>query len=160
LLETTERRRAHEQQQLLIAEIKHRIKDTLATVQSIAVQTLRSTSAEERQAFVGRLRALAGAHDLVALESWNRASVHDVVRRALKAFQEDHRERFLISGPRDVWLNASKLLLLAMALYGLGTNAVEYAHCQMAVDRCVLSGNCCKVSNSIGQNSVGAKEAG
>ena len=122
----TERRRAQEQQQLLIAEIKHRIKNTLATVQSIAVQTLRSTSAEERQAFVERLRALAGAHDLVTLESWNRASVHDVVCRALEAFQEDHRERFVISGPRDVWLNASKSLLLAMALYELGTNAVKY----------------------------------
>ena len=122
----TERRRAQEQQQLLIAEIKHRIKNTLATVQSIVVQTLRSTSAEEREAFVGRLRALAGAHDLVTLESWNRASVHDVVCRALEAFQDDHRERFQISGPRDAWLNASKSLLLAMALYELGTNAVKY----------------------------------
>jgi PAS domain S-box-containing protein len=121
----TERRRSQERQQLLIAEIKHRIKNTLATVQSIAVQTLRSTSAEERQAFVERLRALAGAHDLVTLESWNRASVHDVVCRALEAFQEDHRERFLTSGTRDVWLNASKSLL-AMALYELGTNAVKY----------------------------------
>jgi two-component system, chemotaxis family, CheB/CheR fusion protein len=122
----TERRRSQERQQLLIAEIKHRIKNTLATVQSIAVQTLRSTSAEERRAFVERLSALADAHDLVTLESWNRASVHDVVCRALEAFQEDHRERFLTSGTRDVWLNASKSLLLAMALYELGTNAVKY----------------------------------
>jgi PAS domain S-box-containing protein len=122
----TERRRAQEQQQLLIAEIKHRIKNTLTTVQSIAVQTLCSASSEERQAFIGRLRALAGAHDLVTLESWDRATVHDVVCRSLEAFRENHRERFLISGPRDLWLNASKSLLLAMGLYELGTNAVKY----------------------------------
>jgi two-component system, chemotaxis family, CheB/CheR fusion protein len=122
----TERRRAQEQQQLLIAEIKHRIKNTLATVQSIAVQTLRSASSEERQAFIGRLHALAGAHDLVTLESWDRATVHDVVCRSLEAFRETHRERFLIGGPRDLWLNASKSLLLALGLYELGTNAVKY----------------------------------
>jgi PAS domain S-box-containing protein len=105
----TERRRAQERQQLLIGEIKHRIKNTLATVQSIAVQTLRSASVEERQAFVGRLHALAGAHDLVTLESWDRATVHDVVYRALEAFRETRRERFLIGGPHVVWLNASKV---------------------------------------------------
>jgi two-component sensor histidine kinase len=115
-------------------------------VQSIAVQTLRSSSAGERQAFVEPLRALAGAHDLVTLESWNRASVRDVVCRVLEAFQEDHRERFVIRGPCDVWLNASKSLLLAMALYELGTNAVKYG---VAADRC-MTGNCCKGSNSIG----------
>jgi len=122
----TERRCAQETTAASHRRDQASLENTLATVQSIALQTQRSTSAEERQAFVGPLRALAGAHDLVALESWNRASVYDVVSRALATFQEDDRERFMISGPRDVWLNASKSLLLAMALYELGTDAVKY----------------------------------
>src|SRR5262249_5294295 len=61
----TERKRTEQQQQLLVGEIKHRIKNTLATVQAIARQTLQGAPAHEREAFVGRLMALANAHDLL-----------------------------------------------------------------------------------------------
>jgi two-component system, chemotaxis family, CheB/CheR fusion protein len=122
----TERRRAQEQQQLLVAEIKHRIKNTLATVQAIAMQTMRTASIDEREAFVGRLHALASAHDLVTLENWNRASMRDVVCRALDAFRGMQRNRFLLNGPDNVWLDASRSLLLAIAVHELATNAVKY----------------------------------
>jgi PAS domain S-box-containing protein len=69
----TERRRAQEQQALLLGEMKHRVRNTLATVQAIATQTLRSAASEDRDAFLARLRALAGAHDLLTLERWNQA---------------------------------------------------------------------------------------
>jgi PAS domain S-box-containing protein len=121
-----ERRRAQEQQELLVAEIKHRIKNTLATVQAIATQTLRGTSADERSAFISRLHALANAHDLLTLESWNRAPLRDVVGRVLAPFQEKHRERFLIDGPGDLWLSANRSVLLALVLHELATNAVKY----------------------------------
>ena len=68
----TERRRAQEQQNLILGEIKHRIRNTLATVQAISAQTMRSATAEERSAFAARLRTLAAAHDLLTLEKWNR----------------------------------------------------------------------------------------
>ncbi len=69
----TNRKRAEEQKNLLLLEMKHRIKNTLATVQALATQTMRSASAEERATFLARLQSLANAHDLLVLEQWNRA---------------------------------------------------------------------------------------
>jgi two-component sensor histidine kinase len=106
--------------------MKHRVNNTLATVQAIAVQTLQRTPDEEREAFIARLHALAKAHDLLSLKSWDRAQLRDVVGTALRAFQEAHRARFLIEGPDDIWLEANRSLLLAMALHELATNAVKY----------------------------------
>jgi two-component sensor histidine kinase len=122
----SDRKRAEQQQQLLVGEVKHRIKNTLATVQAIARQTLQGTPAEEREAFIARLMALANAHDLLTLERWNRAPLRDVVDRALKPFQEKHSTRFLIHGPEDAWLDAQRASLLTMALHELATNAVKY----------------------------------
>jgi two-component system, chemotaxis family, CheB/CheR fusion protein len=121
----TERRRAQERQKLLINEIQHRIKNTLATVQAIATQTLRS-SPEERDTFVARLHALAGAHDLLIDDNWHQAALSDLVAKALKAFQDKHRERFFIDGPDGIFLDAQKSSLLVMALHELATNAVKY----------------------------------
>jgi PAS domain S-box-containing protein len=122
----TDRKRAEQQQQLLVGEIKHRIKNTLATVQAIARQTLQGAPAEEREAFIARLMALANAHDLLTLERWNRAALRDVVDRALKPFEAKHSARFLVRGPEDAWLDAQRASLLTMALHELATNAVKY----------------------------------
>jgi PAS domain S-box-containing protein len=121
----TERRQAQERQKLLINEIQHRIKNTLATVQAIATQTLRS-SPDEREAFVARLHALAGAHDLLIDDNWHQAALSDLVGKALKAFRDKHRERFFIDGPDGIFLDAQKSSLLVMALHELATNAVKY----------------------------------
>jgi two-component system, chemotaxis family, CheB/CheR fusion protein len=121
----TERRRAQERQKLLVGEIKHRIKNTLATVQAIATQTLRN-SPSECDAFVARLHALAGAHDLLTDDNWHQASLTDLIDRALVPFREKHRERFLIDGPDGIFLDAQKSSLLVMALHELATNAVKY----------------------------------
>jgi PAS domain S-box-containing protein len=122
----TDRKRAEQQQQLLVGEIKHRIKNTLATVQAIARQTLQGAPAEEREAFIARLMALANAHDLLTLERWNHAALRDVVDRALKPFEAKHSARFLVRGPEDAWLDAQRASLLTMALHELATNAVKY----------------------------------
>jgi len=122
----TERKNAEQRQKLLVGEIKHRIKNILATVQAIARQTLQGTPPEEREAFIARLMALANAQDLLTLERWNRASVHDVVDRALRPFEARHSTRILTKGPQDVWMDAQRASLLAMALHELATNAVKY----------------------------------
>lgn len=131
----SDRRRAHEQQVLLVREIKHRIKNTMAIVQAIARQTLGAISDRDREAFLARLRALAGAHDLLTVENWSQASLRDVVDRALKPFADQHRERFLVDGPDGVRLDAQKSCLVSMALHELATNAVKYGALSTASGR-------------------------
>ncbi len=122
----TEFKRAQEQQRLLLREMKHRVKNTLTTVQVIAAQTFHGASSSEREAFAARLSALANAHDLLTADNWQGAALYKVVAKALAAFQERHRERVLIEGPKEVWLDANKSLLVTMALHELATNAVKY----------------------------------
>jgi PAS domain S-box-containing protein len=122
----TERRRADEQQKLLVREIKHRIKNTLATVQAIARQTLSSTARGELDAFAGRLQALAGAHDLLTTENWNRMPLSEVVARAISAFDDVASERFVVDGRNEVWIDADRSSGLSMVLHELATNAIKY----------------------------------
>jgi len=74
----TERKRAHEQQNLLVNEMKHRIKNSLATIQAIATQTL-NQHPKERDAFIARVHALDNAHDLLTSATWQTASLEALV---------------------------------------------------------------------------------
>jgi PAS domain S-box-containing protein len=121
----TERKRAQEQQKLLMNEMKHRIKNSLATIQAIATQTL-TQHAKERDAFIARLHALDSAHDLLTSETWERAALSEIVTRALEPFQEHHHERIAVDGAAGVWLDPTKSVVVAMALHELATNAVKY----------------------------------
>ncbi|MGH6890008.1 MAG: sensor histidine kinase [Rhizomicrobium sp.] len=122
----TERKRSQQQQSLLLNEMKHRIKNTLATVQALATQTLRGVSADELARFNARLIALGGVHDMMTLESWNEIAIGDVIQGALNPFRELHRERIVVSGSGNVYLDGTKSLQLAMVLHELATNAVKY----------------------------------
>jgi two-component system CheB/CheR fusion protein len=121
----TERKRAQEQQKLLVNEMQHRLKNSLATIQAIATQTL-NQHANERDAFIARLHALGSAHDLLTLETWERAPLRAIVTKALEPFQERLHERFMIDGPDGLWLDSTKSVVVAMALHELATNAVKY----------------------------------
>jgi PAS domain S-box-containing protein len=121
----TERKRAEEEQQLLVNEMQHRIKNSLATIQAIAFQTL-NRHAKERDAFIARLHALGSAHDLLTSKTWEKASVRAIVTRALEPFQEQVNDRLTIDGPADLWLDSTKSVTVAMALHELATNAVKY----------------------------------
>jgi len=122
----TERRRADEHRALLVDELNHRVKNTLATVQSIAMQTLRTTdrSADARILFEARLAALSRAHDVLTSESWSGADLGDIVRRTLAAFQSPDR-RVKIEGPA-ARLSPKQALAIAMAIHELATNAAKY----------------------------------
>jgi two-component system, chemotaxis family, CheB/CheR fusion protein len=123
--DVTERRRAQEQEKVLVRELQHRIKNTLATVGAIANQTFRNAPGE-CEAFRARMQALAGANDLLNNDNWQRAALIDLVGLALEPFRDKHRDRFLIDGPDGIFLDAQKSSLLAMALHELATNAVKY----------------------------------
>src|SRR5262249_28402475 len=102
----TERRRAQEQQTLLLRELKHRIKNTLATVQAMVRQTLRGATPEEQAAFAGRIQALARAQDVLTDKNWNRAPLRAVIVQAIDAFDDGSRERIRLDGPGDIWIDA------------------------------------------------------
>jgi PAS domain S-box-containing protein len=120
----SERKRAQAQQQLLVKEMKHRIKNSLATIQAIATQTL--NRADERDAFIARLHALGNAHDLLTSETWEGAQLDAIINRALEPFQEEGQERIKVDGPGDVWLDATKAVIVAMVIHELATNAIKY----------------------------------
>lgn len=120
-------KRAEEHQRLLTGELQHRIKNTLAMVQAIANQTLRSAKDldEAREAFAGRLISLGRAHDILTQVSWTTAPIGEVIEGALCVHRQTHVPRIRISGP-NVLLAAKPALSLALALHELATNAAKY----------------------------------
>jgi PAS domain S-box-containing protein len=121
-----ERKVAEEHQRLLINELNHRVKNTLASVQGIAFQTLRGdvSLAEARARFESRLMALSRAHNLLTEERWGGASLERVVKDAVEHLAGEGA-RFDVEG-EPLRLAPRAALALAMALHELGTNAVKY----------------------------------
>ncbi|MFT3964952.1 MAG: response regulator [Sphingobium sp.] len=126
ILDITERRRAEETQHLLIGELNHRVKNTLASVQAIASQTLKGSPdpADFAGTFTGRLRALARAHSLLSSQTWQSASLAQLVQDQLDLGTIDD-SRCTVSGP-PVELPPNLALHMALVLHELGTNAAKY----------------------------------
>ena len=110
---------------LLIEELNHRVKNTLAVLQSIATQTFRSATRAEREKFEGRLGALAEAHNLLSQEKWQGAELRDVIARVLQPYLLNNPERVRMFGPR-VPLSPRLAVVLAMILHEIATNAAKY----------------------------------
>lgn len=122
----TDRKRAEETQRLLLDELNHRIKNTLATVQAIATQTLRRATSPSDfvESFNGRIKALARAHALLAGGSFQSAEITDIVREQLILGGEQDA-RISWSGPA-IKLGAQAALHLALVLHELGSNARKH----------------------------------
>jgi two-component sensor histidine kinase len=127
-----ERTRSEGQRQLLMNELDHRVKNTLAIVHSIVHQTLRADTSDSaaRQAITGRLVALAQTHDMLTSESWQGAELNELVAQALRPYGE----RFRSIGPR-VTLPPRLAFSLALALHELATNAAKYGSLSNASGR-------------------------
>jgi len=110
---------------LLIEELNHRVKNTLAILQSIAVQTFRSASKAEREKFEGRLGALAEAHNLLSQEKWQGSELQDVVDRVLQPYLLNNPERVRMFGP-NVPLSPRLAVVLSMIVHEIATNAAKY----------------------------------
>jgi PAS domain S-box-containing protein len=124
----TERKLAEKRQQLLIDEINHRVKNTLATVQSFASQSLRNANSlpEGRAAFEARLLALSRSHDVLTHQHWEGADLVDVVNGATAPYRgRREHDRFRISGA-SLRLRPKAVLALSLAFHELATNAVKY----------------------------------
>ena len=122
--DVTDRVRAEQQQKLLLDELNHRVKNTLATVQSIAAQTLRTSPdpATFNQAFESRLLALSSTHDLLTASSWRGADLRDIL---LAEFRPHGTERYRLEGP-DLGLSPARALALGLLFHELATNAAKY----------------------------------
>jgi two-component sensor histidine kinase len=121
----TDRKRSEEQRQLLMQELTHRVKNTLAMVQAISTQTLRSAPSLEAAGtiFGERLAALARANDTLLQENWSSASIGVIVEGAIQSHNDHGRIHF--GGP-DVRLGPKAALALSLALHELCTNAAKY----------------------------------
>jgi two-component sensor histidine kinase len=126
LVDISERKRSEEQLLVLVNELNHRVKNTLATVQSIAAQTFRSTSdpAAFRPAFEARLMALSNAHELLTRHSWAGVSLRELCEQALAPHAEDGG-RIRLSGAA-LRLEPRVALAFGMILHELATNAAKY----------------------------------
>jgi two-component sensor histidine kinase/PAS domain-containing protein len=126
LTEITERKHAEEQQATIASELNHRFKNMLSLVQSLAAQTVRSSETLENfnDAFSGRLQALASAHDLLTQTRPSGIGLSELVTNVLAPFRS-RDERIKASGSQ-IALPADAVVLLAMALHELTTNAVKY----------------------------------
>ena len=118
---------AEARQKLLLDELNHRVKNTLATVQSIAAQSLRHGDdvASVRESFEARLIALSQAHNLLTRDNWSGANLAELLFSELRPYGGAHGERLFIGG-EQVWLTPNTAVALGMAFHELATNAVKY----------------------------------
>ena len=125
--ESRERRAAEAHLRLLVAELSHRVKNTLATVQSLAAQTGRMApdlpTFQDR--FMGRLLALSEAHGLLFTNDWKQTHLADVVTRCFVPFPHITPQRWQSAGP-DVALAPKPTLALALLLHEVAANAVQH----------------------------------
>jgi two-component sensor histidine kinase len=123
--DVTERHRYETHLRLLLSELNHRVKNTLAIVQSIASLTMKGADAAARIDFEKRLIALSAVHSLLTEENWEGASLEAVVRTALGAHLDPEGRRLQLAGG-DLRLRPKSAIALSMALHELATNAVKY----------------------------------
>lgn len=131
-IDAREREAADKLQKLILEELHHRIKNTLATVSAIASQSLRNVpeAAHAQQAIEGRLLALGRAHDLLLQAQWSSADLGKIVRGATEAFDNPDTPKFTIAGP-DVRMTSGAVIAIAMTLNELCTNATKFGALSM-----------------------------
>jgi PAS domain S-box-containing protein len=126
-VDVTARKQAEIQRDLLVAELSHRVKNTLATVISIARQSLpRGANIEEaREAFEGRIRALAQTHSRLAASSWSGVSLETILLDELAPYRREDGANVQLNGPH-VTFEPRLAVLCGMAFHELATNAAKY----------------------------------
>lgn len=146
--DVTAAKQAEERQMLLIAELNHRVKNTLATVQSLALQTARglATPSDPLRRFLAefqaRLLALSRAHDILTARTWSGAMLDEVVAAALSPWRPADggaAPRIEVGGGPPVWLPPKAVLGLSLGLHELATNALKYGSLTVPAGRVALA---------------------
>lgn len=125
--DVTDQKIARERQKLLIGELNHRVKNTLAIVQGLAAQSFKPGGDYQlaRRNFDARLNALAAAHGLLTGQSSDSARLAGIVGSSVEAAAGSEANRFVIHGP-DIELDPQASLSMAMIVHELSTNAIKY----------------------------------
>jgi two-component sensor histidine kinase len=126
-IDAAEREAADSLQKLILGELHHRIKNTLATVSAIASQSFRTATSVEhgQKAMEGRLLALGRAHDLLMQVSWSNASLTHTLSGATEPFDSQGGRRFHFNGP-DIRITSGAVIALAMTFNELCTNTTKF----------------------------------
>ncbi|HEX6110935.1 MAG TPA: chemotaxis protein CheB [Geminicoccaceae bacterium] len=125
-IDISERKQTEEDKELLARELSHRVKNTLAVVQSLAIQTEHSDAVEQyRDKFIGRLQALARAHSMLLDANWRGADLKTLVEQAVAAYRADHPDVIEVEG-EPVAITPRQGIGLSLVLHELGTNAAKY----------------------------------
>ena len=126
-IDAREREASYKPQKLILEELHHRIKNTLATVSAIASQSLRNVQGAEhaQHAIEGRLVALGRAHDLLLQARWTSADLGHIIRGATEAFDNPDVRKFSIAGP-DIRMASGAVIAVAMTLNELCTNTTKF----------------------------------
>jgi two-component sensor histidine kinase/ActR/RegA family two-component response regulator len=135
-IDAKEREAADKLQKLILGELHHRIKNTLATVSAIASQSFRTATSIEhgQQAMEGRLVALGRAHDLLMQISWSNASLAHTLSGATEPYDSHGGRRFHFNGP-DIRITSGAVIALAMTFNELCTNTIKFGALSTSVGR-------------------------
>jgi PAS domain S-box-containing protein len=125
LVDITALKKADDEQRVLIDELNHRVKNTLATVQSISLHTHRSSPEAFVERFEERIVALSKAHDLLTRRRWSGVGLGELLEQEFAAYADPVEGRIIMSGP-ELTLSARTGLALGMAMHELITNAAKY----------------------------------
>ncbi|WP_445504430.1 sensor histidine kinase [Microvirga sp. G4-2] len=122
-----ERQRTHERQALLIRELHHRVKNTLATVQGLLGATARSTRSVDEfyHSFADRIVSLSNTHNLLTEDYWQTAPLVEMFRNELAHYDDGAKRRITLDGPA-VELSADLAVPIGMAVHELTTNAAKH----------------------------------
>ena len=127
ITDLTERLESEERQKLLLNELNHRVKNTLASVQSLAVMSMRHADSMQSftDAFLSRIHALSTTHDLLTESEWRSASLRDVIKVELQPYDTIEGGRIKVSGP-PVALTPSQVINFGLLFHELATNAAKH----------------------------------
>jgi PAS domain S-box-containing protein len=125
--DVSEQKQTEERQRLLVNELNHRVKNTLAVIQSIASVTSRSatSAAAFSKSFIARIIGIARTHDLLTESHWEGASLRAILWNELSPYQSEGSQRIVLVGA-DVRLAPKTAVALGMVMHEMTTNAAKY----------------------------------
>ncbi len=132
IVDITKEMQADKHREMLVQELKHRVKNTLATVQAISSQTLRNATDLEQfeHVFRGRLHAIASAHDILTQSDYQGIHLRTLISRQVEPYVTTDSGRLILDGP-DIYLSGQSAQSLGLVMHELATNASKYgALCQ------------------------------